>query len=682
MINSSIFFFPDEYVPKPAPRRSARLQASLNSGTDDSNPLHFLDADLSESTRTRHSGRSQTSSSTDKDDLYLWLKKRKRKKDDLYPGLKKQQKTKDDLYPVDMLESARSKLENLVHNKCSTQWNMLKVKCGIHPDGRKDCSHEGWGLASIIFSFSGLPVEYLHEFTVGGVDFSSDYLHRKRHKVSNSVPTATITNENMLDKSVVEESDMGNGVPNLDVGAVNEMSSAASQLEENSSVNVSRDGVTTDQNKTPQHDLGIESLFVLEKNISNKDKTDAEKSNPDSCTKPTVITDKVVAVPGEVDLLKNNNSGDMNIDSLFLIDRNLSGTHRNHTEKTDKQAYATDETVELKKHNVVVGLAEESDKELDHNGQPQQSGSSAYISAKEGNIFKKKYLCDLCPAIFAHGDTMLEHLQEAMHYSASLVTVDENEAPKHTLQQCCLAWPPASYKTLIPICPYSHCFCIFLHIFACATHYNFCHDEQAGAEYALAELVREDVIKSHHIHEACKVCSKTFPGTRELTEHMKMTGHLPYTTEKDTETMFLCCRCKHTFANFFRALAHCGMKKKMHFSDLRVLHISLTRTKKKILPFQQTELAEKATLDSEVLNLKYLKSQMGKAGRKKINKRIRELQGLKPKNKMKNKGRVSKQDKGLEQKNKTKNKGRFSKHHNTDNAYQKFLKKLSYSVKH
>ena len=383
--------------------------------------------------------------------------------------------------------------------------------------------------------------------------------------------------------------------------------------------------------------------------------------------KQEMINDDLVLVPEELGLSDDQDVVDMNIESLFDTDRHLSLMEENHLDKTGadhfiKPFFATRRQTEEEKieseyyenfkrglyrpANVtpfVESLAEDSEclapvgtAGVDEaetsrtllDNPAETSTRLASTSATDVKILKKIYQCDLCSTFSEDREIIMTHLREAEHYSASSVLVD-GDTPRNTLQQYCIKWEAASYKNPIPVCPHRDCPCIFLHIYASASHYNLFHDEEAEPQYALAELVKEDIIKFDHMVSSCKICSKVFSDRNLLLKHLKATDHFPYSRAENTKPHFLCCHCNHTFDSFLHAGQHVLEKKrKKHFSDIRVMHISFMKVVKKLLPFQSTPLGRKAAVISEVYNLKCLKQNVGRSAKKMINERIKYLRTL------------------------------------------------------
>ena len=383
--------------------------------------------------------------------------------------------------------------------------------------------------------------------------------------------------------------------------------------------------------------------------------------------KQEMINDDLVLVPEELDLSDDQDVVDMNIESLFDTDRHLSLMEENHLDKAGADHFikpffaarrpTEDEQIESEYYehfkrglyrpaNVtpfVESLAEDSEclapvgtAGIDEaetsrtlsDSPAETSTRLASTSTTDVKILKKLYQCDLCSTFSEDRQIIMTHLREAEHYSASSVLVD-GDTPRNTLQQYCIKWEAASYKNPIPVCPHRDCPCIFLHIYASASHYNLFHDEEAEPQYALAELVKEDIIKFDHMVSSCKICSKVFSDRNLLLKHLKATDHFPYSRTENTKPHFLCCHCNHTFDSFLHAGQHVIEKKrKKHFSDIRVMHISFMKVVKKLLPFQSTPLGRRAAVISEVYNLKCLKQNVGRSAKKMINERIKYLRTL------------------------------------------------------
>ena len=654
----------------------------------------------------------------------------------------------DELYPVDMLRFAGSDLKVYIDKKSGSVWDGIKRKCGFYDDGRKENENVCWADASDVFVYSGLSYEYLHEFP-NAVLNDNNQIPMKKACVSNLMPTATVTSEDMVDETVEGESNMDDFTPaigvcgpggevwkqprvskdsiptatitsedvfgktpegesNMDEFAsaigVSETGDEFYSSEKNVSVDPSEQYIETIHTDMSQIHADMSQIHTdmsqtVNSNALSKVKTpqsfdltecnrvnmhkghedyesDGElnvqvkyplKQYVDFYGKQEMINDDLVLVPEELDLSDDQDVVDMNIESLFDTDRHLSLMEENHLDKAGadhfiKPFFATrrpteDEQIDsdyyenfergLKRPaNVTpfveslaedgeclapVGTAGIDEAETSRtllNSPAETSTRLASTSTTEVKILKKIYQCDLCSASSEDREIIMTHLREAEHYSASSVLVD-GDTPRNTLQQYCIKLEAASYKNPIPVCPHRDCPCIFLHIYASASHYNLFHDEEAEPQYALAELVKEEIIKFDHMVSSCKICSKVFSDRNLLLKHLKATDHFPYSRTENTKPHFLCCHCNHTFDSFLHAGQHVIEKKrKKHFSDIRVMHISFMKVVKKLLPFQSTPLGRRAAVISEVYNLKCLKQNVGRSAKKMINERIKYLRTL------------------------------------------------------
>lgn len=314
--------------------------------------------------------------------------------------------------------------------------------------------------------------------------------------------------------------------------------------------------------------------------------------------------------------------GETDIGSLFVIDRNPSdpsdlseqiSKNENTDDKTYKNKSSPNQPNTCDKTNRNEGLNEKSEP------QPKLT--------RDNKKLEKKFKCDFCPTVSKLRERMLDHMKQAMHYSASSVLVNEDGKPEQILQNNGPKYSEAAFKSLIPICPEPSCSKIFKDIFLCVFHYNVAHNKDDSA-YGLAELVSEDIIKCDHSFQ-CQECSQQFHSSASLFKHIKKQMHVTISTRKDTEVYYLCCDCNHTYTSLAKVLRHRSKGKvKDHSSDVRVLHISLTRSKKKLLPFANTSESEMSPIELEIYSLKALKSDADKKQRHQIDAKIRNLQKI------------------------------------------------------
>lgn len=328
------------------------------------------------------------------------------------------------------------------------------------------------------------------------------------------------------------------------------------------------------------------------------------------------ISTKLLRHANEIELKANKNHGTLTVDSVKIPDTEIG--------------VEDCEPVDNETGNKILFINLDKDDTSSLTKSVTESGMAVQRHMSDSELkfesLKNKYKCDLCLAVSVSSERMFTHLKESLHYSASLVSVDEKGIPVNTVRQYALICRSATFKTLIPVCPEPACPLVFLNIYACATHYNVCHKPDEGAVYAVAELLQEDTIKSENLLKVCKVCSEEFPTRELLRNHIRNEAHLPYTVKNNTHTIFMCSGCKFTFTNFFKALTNHGHKrKKRHIADFKVLHISLNRMKKSILPYKTSSAAQLTCIKSEIHNLKKLRKQAGKEAKRQMLMKIEEL---------------------------------------------------------
>ena len=304
----------------------------------------------------------------------------------------------------------------------------------------------------------------------------------------------------------------------------------------------------------------------------------------------------------------------------FVIDRTpaavnepLVDKNRNYNDNTDKTKIMTDyegKTGSVVKDEINANVTE-----------------SAATLATSG-ILQKKYKCDYCPTISADGGKMLKHLLDAKHYSSSHVLVNENGKPVLTDQKSGQKYHEAAFCGPIPICPEPYCSKVFKDIYSCVFHYTSAHNKKDRA-YALAELLGEDVIPCKTTKNGdyeCEVCGAKFICSPLLLfEHKRKENHITIHPRPDAQTVFLCCDCKEVFYNLNDILRH-RVKSSSHTKEVRVLHISFTRVKKKLLPFSDKPAAGLSAVENEIRYLEALTvCNTSKQTRRQITARIRDL---------------------------------------------------------
>ena len=314
--------------------------------------------------------------------------------------------------------------------------------------------------------------------------------------------------------------------------------------------------------------------------------------------------------------------GETDIGSLFVIDRNpsdpcdLSENMSNNENRDDK----------IHKNKGSPNQPNTCDKTIRNEDLNEKLEPQLKLT-RDNKKLEKKFKCDFCPTVSKLRERMLDHMKQAMHYSASSVLVNEDGKPEQILQNNGPKYSEAAFKSLIPICPEPACSKIFKDIFLCVFHYNVAHNKDDSA-YGLAELVSEDIIKCDHSFR-CQECSQQFHSSASLFKHIKKKMHVSISSRKDTEVYYLCCDCNHTYTSLAKVLRHRSKGKvKDHSSDVRVLHISLTRSKKKLLPFAKTSESEMSPIELEIYSLKALKSDADKKQRHQIDAKIRNLQKI------------------------------------------------------
>ena len=580
-----------------------------------------------------------------------------------------------ELYPHSMLVDASLYLMKVIDEKDGTSWNELKKKCCIFPWNKNNKNEKGWANPSHHFSLTGLPQEYIEEFSAE-LDLSSPAANVKTKFKSQrkSVPAATdtlvedddveaMTDNNVPNTESIESSLMHTIAP--EPCCSNEEDIRAEESENTVSNGHELDDTSLDGMENPEPEREVIETEEVEAETSPEPCVDAEegiraKENDIAATNVEESNDtsegikqglkrkhdsREIEVTDSGDIVVNLVRSDNNMvngkgklvkqsvkklrHETYVYESNKETGNNDVIEigNTDMQILrhmeSSDETVEVENGDTACSCEEILD-DLD-----KGVSSGIVMSTRQGDTYRFK--CDFCPAVASHEERMLKHLEEAMHYSASLVSIDANGIPENTVWQCILTHNPASFKTVIAVCPYKKCSEIFRHMYTCASHYNIFHNSEEGPVYALADVIKEERIIGSDIFERCKVCSAKF-GKKHIISHMKKKNHLPYTEDEKVRTIFLCLLCEQASPNFFKILSHVQMKKqnKGLEAEIRVFHISRKRVTKTVLPYKMTPEIDLAIINSEINNLKELKrTANGKCSKRRIHAKLQEMKRLK-----------------------------------------------------
>ena len=534
-----------------------------------------------------------------------------------------------ELYPRSVIENASSHLKEVIDGQNGIGWNKLKRKCGIFPENGNNGNEKGWGYPSHFFSLTGLPEEYLGELSADlGLSGFAAYAETTSKSPGKSAPTATVT-----------FAESSNGEELTDTGDLN-TDDIEPVLMENTvleSCVTAAEGIRAENNddtvanEDEFKDTSVDAMQGLKR---KRESLETEEIATEEIVDNLLVSVKSSDLDNTVD--RNANTEKRTVKKLRQencvnesVDKETGNVEQIDNESLDIQMLSSmessDETAEVGNGNVTASQRENLIDDLD-----KGVSTGVVMSTSQGDTYRFK--CDFCPAVSSYEERILKHLETAMHYSASLVSVDGMGIPEHTVWQCIFTYDPATFKTVVAICPYLNCPNIFRHMYSCAAHYNIYHKPEEGPVYGLAEVVNEDRITSYNLYKKCKVCSAEFPNHKDLTAHMVSECHRPYKREEKTETIFLCTVCERSFHKFFVALNHAQVKKG-HLGgirgDIRVLHISLNRIKKTILPYKLTPDLNLALINSEINNLKEIKRHAGKCARKRINKKLQEMKRLK-----------------------------------------------------
>ena len=305
---------------------------------------------------------------------------------------------------------------------------------------------------------------------------------------------------------------------------------------------------------------------------------------------------------------ENNIQRPMNF-SRFKIDRRPTAVNWPHVDSNHNDNAQMNKDIVVKDDKINANI-------------PEASTNSA-----ENKMLEKRFKCDYCPTVSAKKEKMLKHLQDAKHYSSSYILVNENGKPIQIVQKTGPKCFEAAFKGPIPICPEPYCSKIFRDIYSCVFHCRKLHNKEEPA-YALAELLGEDVIPCKRDAYDCDICGVHCLSSRELFQHRKIEKHVTINPRPDSQTVYLCCDCNETFCNLNEVLKH-RTKSNNHFSDVRVLHISFTRRKKKLLPFDGVPVTGLSAVETEISYLQALNiCNTTNKTRRQITARIRDLSTL------------------------------------------------------
>ena len=327
------------------------------------------------------------------------------------------------------------------------------------------------------------------------------------------------------------------------------------------------------------------------------------------------VSNSKFSVRGKIDT-ENNTQG-----PSFMIDRTPTSVNEPHLDRNrnfDDNAHEINKMTS--KQGVTIDIVVEED-EINANITEPASNLA------ESEVLENKYKCDYCPTISANGVKMLKHLKNAKHYSSSFVLVNKNGKPVLIDQKSGQICHKAAFGGPIPICPEPYCFKVFKDIYSCVFHYNSAHNKNERA-YALSELLGEDVILCEQVKSGefeCEVCGAQFMWSTQLFEHRKKENHITIDPRSPSQTVFLCRDCNEVFYNLNDILRH-RIKSTNHCKEVRVLHISFTRVKKKLLPFSVKPVAGLSAVENEIRYLQALTvCNTTKRTRRQITGKIRDL---------------------------------------------------------
>ena len=169
------------------------------------------------------------------------------------------------------------------------------------------------------------------------------------------------------------------------------------------------------------------------------------------------------------------------------------------------------------------------------------------------------FQCDLCTHRCVGKESMMEHLRNHGHHSASrylgLIDIPTGKLqPRYLSCVSLLKDKQSLFKHKIPVCP--KCHAVFSAVSHCVQHCEKTH--QAEGMYSLRRVIKSEMLPLSAECDRCSECGASFD-KNELRQHILKTKHMPmYNRKKGRKTMmcFPCHFCQVIHTNYFTYKQH------------------------------------------------------------------------------------------------------------------------------
>ncbi|XP_045174239.2 uncharacterized protein LOC123535587 isoform X1 [Mercenaria mercenaria] len=425
--------------------------------------------------------------------------------------------------PYDPATLMRARDELLYHverTQNTAAWSRIQRKTPVNVNGIRD-DDDGFGEASDKFSHAKLPESKEFEVPYQGCQIDTDNF------ISQQEPTCTVAAEGDKGEVIeIEDDDIDDVHESNEVVNSSEMETVTIEIDLPVTLNTSENADSDDSDCVLVED--------------NKDLiTDEQIEIENETVKPADARDGLDKQETDEEDIEN--------DTKF---------QRRSYESEEKMANTKVETVETNAHENIVleeqNTESNTEDKVVHNEDENVKQGTLTMPCSE-SILK----CDHCEVRCSDGKSMSEHLDTAVHYSASKYNVDNVGALILMKKVVKTNWN-AKYKTTVMKCPIASCPSIFPQMDLCVNHYNEKHWKRGmqKGQYGLIDLVKEEKCSITLNPPKCCQCA-VFCGTVDkLKRHMKDKGHYPFTLIENCNITFLCQYCERSFKHFDGLICH------------------------------------------------------------------------------------------------------------------------------
>ncbi|XP_052272755.1 uncharacterized protein LOC127873146 isoform X2 [Dreissena polymorpha] len=251
--------------------------------------------------------------------------------------------------------------------------------------------------------------------------------------------------------------------------------------------------------------------------------------------------------------------------------------------------------------------------------------NNSQMNMQTVNVFK----CDYCSVMCLLKDDMQSHMNKEKHYSASLVTKDKYGKLGYLIEPSLLKNPSALFASIVVICPFEQCECVFESPSTCSQHYQHGHDQMSEPKYAVSTVESSSWFTIRVSRDfTCGVCHTGFLKLKQLNAHLTSASHFPFSQKPGLFTCLLCRVCNYLTGSYKTLYTHIKRHVKESLTDqqnVQVLYVSKNKTLLSLPPFHPNHQGVVRSLNSEISELKSIKKTLGKKARKRVNSKIRQL---------------------------------------------------------